>query len=74
MGHARVAHRCDICGRWVYGNGGQVSHGRAHVNRGEAVELVKHYATTSIRLFLNPGDEAVIRYVAKGFEIRPKTN
>lgn len=74
MTHAKRGHDCELCGRVVFGNGGEVSHGRAHVRRGEAVELVKHYATyppMSHRVFLAPGDERVAYFVDRGFgEVR----
>ena len=71
MTHTRRGHRCELCERTVFGNGGQVAHGRGHVRRGEAVELVKHYGTyppISTRFFLTPDDERVARYLAEGFE------
>lgn len=53
MTHARRGHLCDLCGETVFGNGGAVSHGRKHVRRGEAVELVKDYSSTALnRVFL----------------------
>lgn len=70
MTHARRGHECEFCGRTVFGNGGQVSHGRGHVRRGEAVEVVKHYPTdppTSMRMFLAPDDLIVERRLANGF-------
>lgn len=70
MTHARRGHECSLCGRVVFGNGGQVSHGRGHVKRGEAIELVKHYAVyppMSSRLFLAVGDERVARFIDDGF-------
>lgn len=68
--HSTRGHACDLCGRVVFGNGGKVSHGRGHVNRGEAVELVKHYPypQTDMRLFLAPNDPQVEHFVARGFE------
>lgn len=71
MTHARRGHECSLCGRVVFGNGGQVSHGRGHVKRGEAVELVKHFGTyppLSSRLFLAPTDEKIARFLGEGFE------
>lgn len=72
MTHASRGHECELCGRVVFGNGGQVSHGRGHVRRGEAVELVKHYAhpdLTPMRVFLPPDDERVAEYHARGFDV-----
>ena len=43
--HARRGHQCPFCPKVAYGNGGQVSHARWHVARGQAVELVKHFGT-----------------------------
>lgn len=59
--HAGRSHECSLCGKKVYGNGGQSAHGRAHVRRGEAVELVKWYegASSPSRLFLAPDDPKV---------------
>lgn len=71
MTHASRAHTCELCGRVVFGNGGQVSHGRGHVRRGEAVELVKHYASyppMSMRVFLAPDDKRVPDFLGRGFE------
>jgi hypothetical protein len=70
MTHATRGHECEICGRVVFGNGGEVSHGRGHVRRGEAVELVKHYAIyppMSSRLFLSPADERRTYFAGQGF-------
>lgn len=70
MTHATRGHECSLCERVVFGNGGQVAHGRGHVRRGEAVELVKHYACSppmTSRLFLAPGDERIGRFKAQGF-------
>lgn len=71
MTHATRGHDCELCGRTVFGNGGQVSHGRGHVRRGEAVELVKHYGypVGSHRVFLAPDDERVTDFRARGFEV-----
>lgn len=71
MTHASRGHKCDLCSRTVFGNGGQVSHGRGHVKRGEAVELIKHYGTyppMSTRLFLAVNDERIARFITEGFE------
>lgn len=71
MTHASRAHKCGICGKTVFGNGGQASHGRAHARRGEAVELVKHYASyppMSDRVFLAPEDERVAYFRGRGYE------
>lgn len=70
MTHARRGHECSLCGVVVFGNGGQVAHGRAHVRRGEAVELLKEYATLphmSTRLFLRADDEKIPRLLGEGF-------
>ena len=70
MTHASHGHTCDLCGRRGYGNGAQASHGRAHVRRGEAVELFKEYPTyppMSDRRFLAPDDPQVADYLARGF-------
>lgn len=71
MTHAHRGHPCSVCGRIVFGNGGQVSHGRGHVRRGEAIELVKHYPVyppMTTRLFLAIDDERVRRFLGEGFE------
>lgn len=68
MTHARRGHTCDLCGRTVYGNGGQVSHGRGHVRKGEAVELVKDFGFGGImRMFLAPDNPRVPEYEAAGY-------
>lgn len=73
MTHARRGHKCEFCDRTVFGNGGKVSHGRAHVGRGEAVELVKSYATyppIDSRIFVAASDTASIeRLTGRGFEV-----
>lgn len=72
MTHARRGHTCDICGKVVFGNGGQVAHGRGHVRRGEAVELLKEYASyppMSNRVFLAPGDENIGKFIERGHHI-----
>lgn len=71
MTHAEQGHACAFCDRVSYGNGGEVAHARAHVRRGEAVELVKEYgppAGTS-RVWL-PSDEAekIEGYISRGFD------
>ncbi len=74
MTHARRSHQCDLCPRAVFGNGGQVSHGRSHVRRGEAVELVKHYGHPGMspsRLFLRLEDPKVKELLGRGFERVP---
>lgn len=71
MTHASRGHECGLCGRVVFGNGGRVSHGRGHVRRGEAVELVKHYGhpVGTSRVFLAPDDERVAWFIDQvGFE------
>ncbi len=70
MTHARRGHQCDLCGRVVFGNGGQVAHGRGHVRRGEAVELLREYPTwppMSTRLFIPTGDPKMASLLADGF-------
>ena len=69
MVHASRGHKCELCDRVVFGNGGQVSHGRGHVKRGEAVELVKHYGygQSPSRFFLAPSDERIPEWESKGF-------
>jgi hypothetical protein len=70
MTHARRGHPCDFCDSTVFGNGGKVAHGRAHVRRGEAVELLKEYATyppMSTRLFLPAGDPRIDTFKADGY-------
>jgi len=68
MTHARRGHECSLCGRVVFGNGGQVAHGRGHVRRGEAVELVRHFETGDTgRVFLAPDDAHVGQFEAKGY-------
>jgi hypothetical protein len=71
MTHASRGHTCELCGRVAFGNGGQVSHGRGHVRRGEAVELVKvhGFPMTPSRLFLRPDDARVTEFRARGFEV-----
>ena len=71
MTHATRGHTCELCGQTVFGNGGQVSHGRKHVRLGEAVELLKEYPTyppTSMRVFLAPADPRVAEMRARGFQ------
>lgn len=61
MTHARRAHTCDLCGKVGHGNGAETAHGRAHVRRGEAVEMVREYAMVGVspsRIFIPPGDAA----------------
>lgn len=69
MTHATRGHTCPICGRIAYGNGGEVSHGRAHVRRGEAVELFKETEYTSNRVFLATGDEGISWFAERGYEV-----
>jgi hypothetical protein len=72
MTHARRGHTCDLCGKVVFGNGGKVAHGRSHVNRGEAVELLKEYASyppTSTREFFAPDNPTIAVWIAKGFRV-----
>ena len=73
MTHASRGHKCDFCDRTVFGNGGQVAHGRTHVRRGEAVEIVKDYATWPpmiSRLFLAPDDPLIERLLLDGYVAR----
>lgn len=64
---SRRSHICSICGKVGYGNGFETSHGRAHVRREEAVEMVKYQ---SIRIFLTPDDEERIqKFLGLGFRI-----
>ena len=72
MTHARRGHPCDLCDKTVFGNGGKVSHGRSHVRRGEAIELLKEYPTwppMSTREFFAPDDPKVAQWLADGFRI-----
>lgn len=76
MTHARRGHTCDLpgCDRVSFGNGGQVSHGRGHVRKGEAVELVKYYEFPGMspsRFFLAPADPQVAEMLARGFTQEP---
>jgi len=60
----------------VFGNGGQVAHGRGHVRRGEAIELVTHYPAyppMSTRLFLAVDDDRIERLLTEGFKGSPMT-
>lgn len=71
MTHASQSHTCDFCGRVAYGNGGQVSHARSHVRRGEAIELVKEYEFQDLgtgRVFLAPDDDRIAWFVGRGFQ------
>jgi hypothetical protein len=70
MTHARRAHTCELCGHVGFGNGAETSHGRAHVRRGEAVELVKYYGPPvgTGRVFLAPDDPRVAEFHARGYE------
>ena len=59
MTHAKRSHTCDLCGHVGFGNGSEASHGRAHVRRGEAVEMVREYAMVGVspsRIFVDPAD------------------
>lgn len=72
--HARRGHECSLCGRIVFGNGGQVSHGRAHVRRGEAVELEKYYGLGSVgqyvRAFLPVADtDRIAGFLERGYQL-----
>lgn len=68
--HARRGHPCSLCDEIPFGNGGWVSHGRKHVRRGEAVELVKYYGygLSSSRMFLAPDDPKIPGLLAGGSE------
>lgn len=72
MTHATRGHECELCGFTAFGNGGEVSHGRAHVRRGEAIELLKEYDSyppTSNRVFFAKGDPNIDKFLAKGYEV-----
>jgi hypothetical protein len=74
MTHAKYGHECQFCGKVSFGNGGKVSHARSHVRRGEAVEVVKNYATyppLATRLYFAPGDAGIQRALDRGFDIEP---
>jgi len=50
----------------------EVAHGRSHVKRGEAVELLKEYASyppMSTREFFAPNDPIVAKWLEYGFRI-----
>lgn len=69
--HARRSHPCSLCDASPSGNGGVVAHGRGHVRRGEAVELVKHFGTyppMSNRVFLAVDDPGIPDWLARGYE------
>ena len=70
--HARRGHQCPFCARTVFGNGGQVSHARSHVTRGEAVEMLKEYATyppITSRLFLASDDPRIHQMLSEGYTL-----
>ena len=72
MTHASRGDECSLCGKVVFGNGGKVAHGRSHVKRGEAVELLKEYRgypPLSTREFFAPDDPIVEKWLADGFHI-----
>lgn len=72
MTHASRSHTCELCGHVGFGNGAESAHGRAHVRRGEAVELVREYEFVGMspsRIFLAPDDPRVEEFVARGFEV-----
>lgn len=71
MTHATRGHQCTFCDQVSYGNGGQVSHARGHVRRGEAVELVKYYQSlqSPSRLFVPVAETwRIEKYISEGFE------
>lgn len=70
MTHAKRSRTCDLCGHVGFGNGAETAHGRSHVRRGEAVELVRHYAMVGVapsRLFLPPGDPRIADARSRGY-------
>ncbi len=73
MTHAGRGHECSLCGKVVFGNGGVVSHGRGHVKRGEAVELLKERwidgRPMHTREFFAPDDPTVAKWLGQGFQI-----
>lgn len=73
--HARRGHPCQFCDYIAYGNGGKVSHARAHVRRGEAVELVKEYVTwppMTSRSFLPATDfDLIAEFESRGYVRNP---
>jgi hypothetical protein len=75
MTHAKHGHPCEFCPKVPHGNGGQVAHGRWHVRRGDAVEMVKDYPVyppMSSRLFIRADDtERIERYRSNGYEPVP---
>jgi hypothetical protein len=73
MTHASRQHTCELCGQVGNGNGFRAAHGRAHVRRGEAVELVRHYGMVGVspsRLFIDATDRVKIADLeARGFTV-----
>jgi hypothetical protein len=72
MTHAGHGHECKFCDKVSFGNGGKVAHGRAHARRGEAVELVKYYATyppMTHRVFVAPDERQ--DWISQGFDVCP---
>ena len=68
MTHATRGHPCEFCDFVPFGNGGVVSHGRRHVRRGEAVEVVKFYPDQGdSRFFVAP--DAVPRWIERGYGV-----
>lgn len=70
--HARRGHECEFCDAVSHGNGGKVAHARAHVRRGEAVELVMDmpYPFGPSRFFLACGDvERIAEWTARGYAV-----
>lgn len=70
MTHARRGHACAFCDKVAYGNGGQVSHARSHVRRGDALELVKR-GIPDRRTFLAPDDERLSWWTDRGYKVAP---
>lgn len=73
MTHAKRAHTCSLCGQVGYGNGFEAQHGRAHVRRGEAVEVARWFDNgttggTMGRAFLAPDDPKLAWYEERGYE------